>query len=918
MLDVSEKVKRAYLIDNLTARLSFTIDGKHYGIRDIPAGTVQITESLCSLETLSFSTVEKNELRFALFNENQTIKGLLGKSVVAEHAIIVPEHLTPYVERIPLGTYTIVDVVKDGDYILQCTCYDAMLAFDAIIDDWWNKEITFPITIKDLVIALFNKVGIDYSLPETFTNSTFEITNRPVFFENTKASELLGYIQEIVGGFFKADRYGVVRLLNARKLDTSGLTPKIGLYPHAGLYPAASDVIGFGDDAEVQNYTYRQIFGELTTADYATNKITSVQIRGTADDVGVVVGDGRETYVIEGNPLLFNITDATGRPVAENILNAIRGITYVPFTGEFKSMPFLEVGDCVYVTTYKGNLVKSPIFYRVLQSQELSIDSFTTKGTKERHIVKTTNRTLTVLNQRTHELVNTVDEFRSTIEETQTAVDAVEATVETHTTQIAQNANSINLSAKRSGIFNLLINSDFSNQSNHTQGWGKENSVSTTEYVYDSAFYGTASDYNKIENGHCLKVTFPTATVKNGTLYQDINYNDVVNDYIQVQMTYRVVQWDGNAKIAMSLRAYDENGDASGYYITQFISFVEGNTGTFRSVIASVLRGTRVGKLRFGLYLTNATGTNIVEYNHILATFTPTNTYLPFYSWTNYASKDIISQINIEPTGITIQGEKVDIKGITTFSSSSSGTTVIDGGTVTLQNLKAGSITSGTMSADRISGGTLKLGGSNNTNGILTIQNASGTTIGTWNKDGISVTGGTISGATIQSTVKMTWNYSGSGYSGTVTAQAGSVSTNLTANGVSYKQGLVYSGSYSSMGTSSPSVTTSDTIGFNSYNFVATGRNIYITGQYNNSANAAGIAVEQADNSNIKLIMVARYGSEHKRITLSRDSIGFRFTGSIYVNCNGIAKLDTYYRTTDGTGYGEVCVPCSTDDYSDW
>lgn len=51
---------------------------------------------------------------------------------------------------------------------------------------------------------------------------------------------------------------------------------------------------------------------------------------------------------------------------------------------------------------------------------------------------------------------------------------------------------------------------------------------------------------------------------------------------------------------------------------------------------------------------------------------------------------------------------------------------------------------SGDISADRISGGTLTLGGANNVNGKLSIRNASNVEIGRWDKDGIYVNGGEI------------------------------------------------------------------------------------------------------------------------------------------------------------------------------
>lgn len=61
--------------------------------------------------------------------------------------------------------------------------------------------------------------------------------------------------------------------------------------------------------------------------------------------------------------------------------------------------------------------------------------------------------------------------------------------------------------------------------------------------------------------------------------------------------------------------------------------------------------------------------------------------------------------------------------------------------------LVADFITAGTMYADRIKGGTLRLGGSSNSNGLLQIVDASGNVIGTWGVDGINATKGTFEGS---------------------------------------------------------------------------------------------------------------------------------------------------------------------------
>lgn len=60
--------------------------------------------------------------------------------------------------------------------------------------------------------------------------------------------------------------------------------------------------------------------------------------------------------------------------------------------------------------------------------------------------------------------------------------------------------------------------------------------------------------------------------------------------------------------------------------------------------------------------------------------------------------------------------------------------------------INANMITTGTMTANHIKGGTLSLGGAGNGDGILQVKNASNTVIGTWDRTGITATNATITG----------------------------------------------------------------------------------------------------------------------------------------------------------------------------
>lgn len=99
-------------------------------------------------------------------------------------------------------------------------------------------------------------------------------------------------------------------------------------------------------------------------------------------------------------------------------------------------------------------------------------------------------------------------------------------------------------------------------------------------------------------------------------------------------------------------------------------------------------------------------------------------------------------------------------------------TGTIDASKVTVNNLNASNISSGTLSASRISGGTLTLGGSNNTNGSLTVLNASSSQVAKIDNTGLTATAGSIAGWTIGSHLL---SYAGREWSNSSTTTAGVV-----------------------------------------------------------------------------------------------------------------------------------------------
>lgn len=76
-----------------------------------------------------------------------------------------------------------------------------------------------------------------------------------------------------------------------------------------------------------------------------------------------------------------------------------------------------------------------------------------------------------------------------------------------------------------------------------------------------------------------------------------------------------------------------------------------------------------------------------------------------------------------------------------------------------IANLDAGKITTGTMSAARIKGGELSLGGENDTDGVMKVYDAEGNLVGSFTKEGLMAIAGMIGGWTIKSGKLMSeWN----------------------------------------------------------------------------------------------------------------------------------------------------------------
>ena len=379
MLNIPNDLKQKYTGDLLPPDVVLNIAGTTYTNKDFTSGSLKIKESLCSKDTLDLTSVEASTLKVTIAKENGNVTGLIGKRVTVKQGAL------------DLGVYTIVNAKLSTDYTTDIECFDDLKKFvDTDVSDWWNTQLVFPLTLKDLLIKLCERVGVPTELPNTWANSDMQVT-KTAYFQNLKASELLGYIQEASGTFFRMSRSGKLKAINPNKTPTE--------------------------------IPYTRLFNDATISDTVTPAIEKLAIKSNEKDLGVSSGkmDGN-TYLILANPLLFGLSTAQMKSISDKLFPAYKWQAYKPCKASYKSLPYLEVGDWVKVTTFKGIVATFPIFSRELSDINLIADTVETKGKKEQKKTVSSAKQIQVLSWNVHEMENTLETFRSEIKNITTEV----------------------------------------------------------------------------------------------------------------------------------------------------------------------------------------------------------------------------------------------------------------------------------------------------------------------------------------------------------------------------------------------------------------------------------------------------------------------------------------------------------------
>lgn len=453
-----------FLKDSVDKQLNIVSDDGKINITntELHQEKFELTESLCSESELTFGACEAGMIKFTVSNVFLPMKG---KWLTAKMTLDGHED-----KPFQIGRYKVYSDTPTADR----TCRD-VVAYDALYDilssdvtDWYNQILPqkdSKVTLKQFRDSFFNHFGVEQeevSLvnDEMIIEKTVEVKASSSGSSDTAATstigeamsgkEVLSCILEINGCMGNIGRVGKFRYVYLTQ-DMQGLYPANDLYPADDLYPRNPKSTSISKSQYIS----------AQYEDYIVRTIDKLQIREKENDIGVIVGDGGNTYVIEGNFLVYGKGTKELNEIGEKTLSKIKGIIYRPFSADCKGNPCFEVGDAVRLTT-KYELIETYILKRTLKGIQALRDDLEADGEEYRTSkVNGIQRSILQLKGKSNTLERSIEETKSTIVDvekglqsqiTQTASEIraeVKNTTDGLSSRITQNASSITAEVNR-------------------------------------------------------------------------------------------------------------------------------------------------------------------------------------------------------------------------------------------------------------------------------------------------------------------------------------------------------------------------------------------------------------------------------------------------------------------------------------
>lgn len=275
-----------------------------------------------------------------------------------------------------IGTFNVADYIYDGSNIVLTT-YDNLSKFDFPCTETNNVEVTFPITIENMVKKAAQICSVtlrDASAP--IPNASYSITKQPEQWNTMTWHDVISYCAQLGGTYAKVDYLGrlyfdwydlpdvidntsggtflttTTPYSDGADVDGGSFDPwntgdvldggTFSDYPDIHVIPSPYALTIDTDDVCITGLKVVLEAADNINADENTDKYTT-QLYGTA---GYVI-------TISGNPFIQTASNADS--IASYLGYLVVGMRFRPLTSTIVENPAIEAGDCAYITGRNGS-----------------------------------------------------------------------------------------------------------------------------------------------------------------------------------------------------------------------------------------------------------------------------------------------------------------------------------------------------------------------------------------------------------------------------------------------------------------------------------------------------------------------------------------------------------------------------------
>lgn len=426
-----------FYTDGVAKQLNISVVGENTVIsnNDLHDNNFELTERLMSDTQLRFGSCESSVLKFRVSNTFNPLKDKL---------LVVSAKVHFEKEPFLYGTYKVFSDTPTSDrQYRDIVAYDYMHEIiNANVSDWYNSILPdneAEVSLREFRSSFASFFGLEEE--ETALCNDEMIVKRTIDASDISGKMLLSSICEINGCFGHIGRNGKLQYVVLKK-SYKAVYPEKEIYPENNLFPGGGGWAGLseptnrlgkaiypGESVRPKENIYPLAefienkgsarYRKAKYEDYNANKITKLQIRKEENDIGVIVGDGTNCYIVQNNILVYGKSHEELQEIANNMFEKIKDVEYTPFECEVKGNPCVEVGDSVSVDV-KGKRIDSYVLTRTLKGIQGLMDTFSANGKKEQsEKINSTQKAIIELRGKGNVLTRTVEETRSYIYDTE-------------------------------------------------------------------------------------------------------------------------------------------------------------------------------------------------------------------------------------------------------------------------------------------------------------------------------------------------------------------------------------------------------------------------------------------------------------------------------------------------------------------